>query len=701
MTIKRYACMFGALILAATIGCTALAKSITGAPYRGYSFNNYQESVPAPTGHIPVSRITSEEMQLETALLNPTDMFYDGKEFIYILDSGNGRIVVTDKNLHLVKIFRNFKNQNDEEFDFTGAKGLTVDKNGFIYVADTENDRVLGIENNTVKLIIERPDDALIDTEARFSAHKVLCIDDQIYVLAESINLGAFVFDTSGKFQKFFGSNPVIVSSEAILNTIRKRFMTNEQIAALKKITPINFTNFDSDDKGFIYTVTKQLLDNETKGNVRCLNYKGVDILNSKIKLTFGDFEKDEQYWSAAGKTVFIDVDVDASGFINLLDEGRGKIFQYDSNGNLVSVFGTYSSQLGGFTVPIAIESINEDVYVLDSEKASITVFRPTKYTSDIRTAFYMLSNENQEEAMTIWQNVLNQNTNHWLPYYGMGLAQDASGQYKQAMDSFQLAGDQKLYSKAFGEYREIYVRSNFWIIFSTVAMLIGIIVVVSKLVKKRLAAVYGDEYSLIQTKYMYPLYILFHPADGYDDLKTKKLTSYRLSIGIVITWFLLQALEYFKTGFHFNYNRTIDYNLSISLISSIGIFILFVISNWAVCTLFDGKGNLKEIFSVCSYALVPLLFSILLRVTLSNVLIIEESAFLSIISTVCYMWFFLLLVIGLYTIHQYSVSKTITTIVVTLFGMIVIAFLIILFYTLLQQTVNFAKSLMEEWAIR
>ena len=56
---------------------------------------------------------------------------------------------------------------------------------------------------------------------------------------------------------------------------------------------------------------------------------------------------------------------------------------------------------------------------------------------------------------------------------------------------------------------------------------------------------------------------------------------------------------------------------------------------------------------------------------------------------------------VGLSAIHEYSVGKTVVSILLTVFGMAVILFLIILFYTLITQTVSFAVSVAQEISLR
>ena len=678
---------------------TASAKSISYAPYYGYEYNDYDESTAAPVGYVPFKSYYSRDMGLEVPLDVPTDMLYDGKDF-YILDSENERILQLDNNFKLIKAYENFQSEDGGK-SIVGAKGFTIDSKGNFYIANTTNNEVFKADRDCrVQKIIVRPDDALANTDAPFSATKVT-VDrkDKLYVIVDSVNKGAFTFDSNGNFLNFFGTNPVYKTSEVIMNFLRKRFMTPEQRKGLKPSMPTMFSNFDFDENGFLYTVTASISSTAVPDTVRLLNYQGKNIVPSGT--IFGDLEWDRAHYSETMHTSLIDVDVDSSGFVNLLDSGRGRVFQYTPEGNLVAVFGTYSDQLGGFKEPIAIESVDEKVYVLDSKKNSVVCFVPTKYCSDLRNAYTAIKNSDPENSQLAWTNVMKQNTNSQSAYFGIGISLDAQGKYVEAMQKFKLAGAHVEYSKALREYRKIFIGENYLLLIAGVLFLVTVMIFLVRFGKKKFAETHGTAYSVLETKFTFPLYTAIHPSDGFDQFKSRKITSYRMIFGFVIAWFLLKTCQFFYTGFSFNMNRPLDYDFFVTLFFSVGLFILFVSSNWSVCTLLDGKGSLKEIMSVCAYSMLPYLVSILLSTMLSNILTVEEATFISLVTVIGLLWSALLLVIGLQSIHQYSFLKTISSIIMTVIGMFIIVFLIVLFYTLLHQTVNFVRSVMSELSLR
>ena len=651
---------------------------------------------------------------LGVSLSEPSDMQFvksdNGEEYIYILDSGNSRILKLDKDLDtIIDIFANFKHKEKGSFDFYGAQGMVIDDDESIYIADTQNERVFKSDRNgNVSLVITRPNDQLSDTEAPFQATKVL-VDRKnlIYVICETINLGAFVFEQDGSFKSFFASNNVTATVDVVLNFLRKKFLTREQMKAIRKSTPISLTNFDVDDDGFIYTVTKtdsERVNNSFEEMVRKLNYQGDNVFTlNENSAGFGDYEWDRQL--KITNTSFSDVDVDDDGYMNLIDEGRNKIFQYTDEGNLVTVFGGRSisrqEQLGRFSDPVAIESVGDKIYVLDSMENSITVFAPTEYTIALRKAYASLDSSDADKALENWQRVREFNSNSQYPYYGMGRAYEMMNDYENAMKYFKMANAKQEYSKAFKLYRKDLISDNIGIIVGVILLVIVLLFFGVKFFKKKMVAKHGEAYSPLETKKGLPIYVLMHPVDGFEQFRTRNLHSVPIAIGLVVAFFLVRVFEFFATSFAFNNNRPIDYDMFATIISTVGLYVLFIIANWAVCTLANGKGRMKEIICVTAYALIPMMLTSFISVGLSHFMALDEAAFVTMVTFVGILWSAVVLVLGLYTIHQYSFGGTIASIILTVLGMAILGLLIVLFITLLQQCYSFIFSVYSELKLR
>ena len=173
------------------------------------------------------------------------------------------------------------------------------------------------------------------------------------------------------------------------------------------------------------------------------------------------------------------------------------------------------------------------------------------------------------------------------------------------------------------------------------------------------------------------------------------------MSAIIVVVLFFTNVIQYFGTGYCFNDNTAADYSILSTLIATVILYILFVVGNWAVCSLLDGNGKMKEIATVTAYSLIPYIVSQLLCVILSNFLSGSEGVTLTIITTIGVIWSVMLVFIGLGAVNQYYAGKNFFTILLTIFAMIVLALIIFLFFSLIQQVLYFIESIWDEYLLR
>lgn len=591
------------------------------------------------------------------------------------------------------------------------AEGVTVGKDGRIYIADTKGTRIAIFKMSEdpakpniatlVKQIIPDPEETHQDGDLPFDVCKVI-VDNRnnLYAIARSNNMGAFVFDSDGNYVRFFGGNEVEKTGEVVMKYLLRPFLTQEQLEGMVTSTPINIASFDVDDEGFLYTCTTVAATTDVpEGVIRKLNYLGTNILDSKI--IFGDLEWDRLGANETRVTNFIDLDVDEHGFINMLDTNRGKVFQYTERGELVAVFGSYGKQIGTFDKPIAVESIGDAVLVVDANKRLIQVFRPTAYGAKYRDALVRLEDDDYEGSLAIWNSLLEANSNNAHAYYGVAHVYDMMGEYGKAMEYFKLSGDRDSYSNAFQEYRNLLIKEWFLPVVGVVIALFIAWQVYKRVRHEKVKERSTSAYSKLESKYTFPLYTLFHPSDGFQQLKPRKIGSWSVVSILLVILFIVFTLQFFATGFIFNMNRLSDYSLPIMLAKTVGIAFLFIIANWAVCTLFNGNGNLKEIACVTTYSLLPFIGAMLINVIASNFLTSSEGAIMDIILVVGILWSLLLLLSGLAAIHEYTITQSLFSVIATVIGMAVIVFLLIMFFSLMQQTVSFFQSIIDELANR
>ncbi len=703
---KRLLSVLSAALVLCTL-FTVTVNAVSYAPYNSYEYNEFDEAVDAPVGYAVTKVINTASLKLEKQIDSPQDIVVkNGK--IYLLDSGNSRILVLNESFELISVLENFTISKslaskkgvaltDGFVSFAGAEGIAIGDNGEVYIADTLNNRVLCADGKLeIKNVILRPDDRLNDTDASFSPGAVE-VDDKgwIYVASKTISLGVMVFDEQGEFRQFFGANTILSATEAIVKFFREAFLSVTQLDYVEQKTPVTIQKMDFDDKGFLYTVSPYddwHVKATESGLIKKLNFEGKDILDSEI--VFGDVELGEE------KTWFCDVDVDDNGFVNMMDNARGRIFQYLDDGTLISVFGTLGDQVGCFSYAEAVESIGDTVLAVDSVKNCIFVFTPTEYGKAVRNAVLLMENNDLEGSKAIWNGLLEQNSNSQLYYKGLGRIADYGGDYKTAMKYYKLAYAQDEYALAFKQQRQLFVEKNIvWILIVLVTALAGVALLI-RFVKRRSVAAEGA-YSKMEQKYTIEFYALFHPLDAFSQFKLRNIASVGLSAIIVAVWFFAKIFEYGCTGFAFDINREADFSLFTTVLVTVGLFVIFVASNWAFCTLIDGKGTLKDIIATTAYSLIPYITTRIIAVILTNVLVPSESVFIEIVTAIGILWSFTVLLLGMLSIHEFSVSKTVFSLLFTLLGMVIILFLGVLIFSLIRQIANFVLSVYKEVIFR
>ena len=79
------------------------------------------------------------------------------------------------------------------------------------------------------------------------------------------------------------------------------------------------------------------------------------------------------------------------------------------------------------------------------------------------------------------------------------------------------------------------------------------------------------------------------------------------------------------------------------------------------------------------------------------NFLLLNEAAFLVILEAIAMGWFLMLLFFGMIVIHQYTVSKAIITVLLTVFCMAMIIFICVLLFSFFQQLITFIFTFSNE----
>jgi len=191
--------------------------------------------------------------------------------------------------------------------------------------------------------------------------------------------------------------------------------------------------------------------------------------------------------------------------------------------------------------------------------------------------------------------------------------------------------------------------------------------------------------------------HVVFHPFEGFEDLRWKKGGTLKYTAIIIVALFFAMIADDRWCGFQFRPLPDAMFSVVPYIMKSVVYFLAWVLGNWAICTLLDGEGTMKNICIYSSYALIPYIVSTFVNVFLSHILVRDEQVFFSTVYYIGLIWSALLLFSAIKSVHQYTFTKTVAAIILTLFAMLVILFLAVLFLSLFQKVYVFFYSLYTE----
>ncbi len=720
------------------------------APYQTYTYSIDGKALYSPDAYIPAKTIDAAYMGLDseevikkfypslsganlsedqkktlakkTSISEPSDIEVDGNMNVYIADTSNNRIVILDRYYKVKNIIESFTNAQGVPDSLNGPKGvfITEDKvvgtdvrEGKVFVCDTNNNRIVTFTRDGEFIeVIPQPESELFDEGAVYKPVAV-AVDqyDRLYVVSSTTYQGVIVMTKDGQFNGFVGAQKVSVSA---WETLWRRFQTDEQRELSEANVSTEFNNIALFGD-FIYVTTSSVdeakVESAINGKDKSGDYAPVKMLNaagSEIMRRNGfyppsgeiDIKKTKDSDDISGVSTVTDVASGPEKTWSIIDQKRGKVFTYDYDGNLLFAFGDNKGrQLGNISKPAGVVYQGDNMLLLDS--TSFTVFERTEYGDILINALKNQNERRYDKAIDDWMEILKRNTNFDTAYIGIGNALYRSNNLEEALEYYKSAYDTENYSVAYKDLRKEWL-SKFILLIPVAVVALCLVwskfLNFAKKVNKRVAT--SGEKRTYGQELLFVFHVIFHPFDGFWDMKHEKRGSVRAAatiLGMVIITFYYQAI-----GQGYLLNPQEQYATLFGVILSIGApFARWTIANWCLTTLFDGEGSFKDIFIATSYSLMPLVIIMIPTTIASNFLVAEELDILSVINTFAFIWAILLIFLGAMVTHDYGMGKNILTTAGTIVGMIIIMFIAILFTTLLGKLVGFVTNIVTEIQFR
>ncbi|MBR4073086.1 MAG: hypothetical protein IKK24_03995 [Clostridia bacterium] len=426
------------------------------------------EQISVPQTHRATSLI--RELGDDAGFLSqPSDVFVDSKDNIYVADTGNNRVVKLNSKGDFICSFTC-------DGTLSSPSGVFVSKNGDIYIADTLNERIVHIsEDGEYIEEFTQPESELIDEDSTFQVSKVgLTAQGYIYTIKSQYFM---MIDANNEFKGYIGDNRLGFS---LLRLLIRTFASKEQQEKLIKEKPTSYYSFDIGEDGLIYATTGE--DSPTN-QIQQINMVGDNIYPQKA---YGEKYFNEEINRFCNPRL-VDISVDSKGIIYVIEAYSGKIFTYDQQGNMLTVFGGMGTVKGRFNEPVALDCMsNGDLLVLDKATGYIHRFKRTEFMENITSAVESYDQGKYAEAEGKWRSVLDIDANYPVANKGIGDSLYKQNKIEEAMEYYELSENKGGYGFAFSDYQYNFFREYFgWVVLAAAVIVTGIIVLIIFLKKR------------------------------------------------------------------------------------------------------------------------------------------------------------------------------------------------------------------------
>ena len=201
--------------------------------------------------------------------------------------------------------------------------------------------------------------------------------------------------------------------------------------------------------------------------------------------------------------------------------------------------------------------------------------------------------------------------------------------------------------------------------------------------------------------KWSYLLYTISHPMDGYYWIRHRNYGSVPLAILLVFIFSCTFTANRLLASFVVNDLDPRGIDALYELMGVMSFYLLICVSNWSVTCLMNGEGRLKDIAVAVGYATAPMSVTMILATVVSQAIADEEQAFYGIILGVGIAYGVIIMLIGIMQVHNYTIGKTLLTLLITIIAALIIVFLLLLLSNLLGLVYNFFHSIYTELIFR
>jgi len=664
-----------------TLQLLLIASMLVLASIRVSADSPYTTWAQGPGGYLVMTQDAyTPYAEVDLPISGAEDMFIAPDGYIYIADTGNGRILKLEDFQEVASY---------GEGTLQGPTGVFVDAKGIIYVADAKKNTIVILDRDGVVLNeFGRPDEPLFGKTREFLPRKI-AVDarENLYIISEGSVDGIVQMNTNGDFIGYFGANTASMSLKMIL---QRTFLTREQLDQFVKNEAASPSNVAIDDQSLVYTITA--------GTSRSKSIRKFTISGKNI------------FPEPFASSTFRDLHVSEDGLLLAVD-ATGGIYEYDLNGTLLFVFGaqdTGDQRLGTLLNPTAIARDGEFIHVLDKDKNAIVSYQTTGFAKRVHDGVRLYMDGFYGEAKPIFEEVLDYNGTLIISYQAIADAYYKAGDYASALPAYRYAEDRDGYSQAFWELRN-------WVLQRSLAD--AILWIAGLWVAQRVTVRLERRYKwfdpvrkrfgrLKRIKLIDDLLFMFrfirYPVDSFYYIKKDLRGSLVFALLLYVWVVVVRVVSLYVTSFTFSpYAALWEIRVENEIITTVLVIVLWNAANYLVSTISDGEGRVRDVVIGSAYSLFPYALIALPVALISNVLTLNEVFIYTFSLNITWAWMAIMLFVMVKEIHNYTFSETVKNVLVTIFTMALFVLAGYILYILFSQLFDFCSAVIQEIGLR
>lgn len=622
----------------------------------------------------------------EGVLNNPQDIFVDYKDNIYIADSGNNAVVKLDSAGNFVMAI------TEESGKISYPLGVYVDDREEIFVSDNGNSRVVHFDRDGqyIEEFVAPKSELLSQNLSTFDPTKIAInsYNGYVYLL---IGKEFLTLDAHNQFKGLVGTEPVGFD---LADFLVRLLATDLQKDKVKKREPVSYNNFCITRDNKIYAVSMA-----EKNQIKKINASG------ESQFPAGEYgrkskDSDTGEWVSP---VLTDIAVNSQEIITVADQRTSLLYQYNVDGELLTVFGGKGSVSGRFqNITSLCYNTKDQLLVLDGGSNSVQVLNTTAFMQSVHEGIALYRQGRYDEALNTWAAISEMVSCYPVAQTGMANIYYKQERYPEALEEYREAGNKTGYGRAFEAIRTDYIVDNFgWLVPLGLVLIAAVVWLV----------LYARRYCMLIEDDMYHRDIscarelcgmsqlaLFHPIQTWDALKWRRfrhnwLPAVILPLLTVGVRYLSSACTAYTVSRIESYQVSFWYELLLVAVP----YLTFGFALYKISGVLSGEMTLCETFSAQGYSLIPMIVLWPPLTALSYGVAEGEMNLFAAVKVGVYIWVALNILSAVKQINDVPLLKAMGLVLLSVLGTLIVWALCALMYILTAQLGFFGKDFWAE----